>query len=139
MAAYRVDSTASPDFKSLCDHWRTHGFPSVDRDTAAAFGEIAKNHEACRGRRVQRFEDLLADRFLLKYRYRDSARREGARGGWRILAILDPPTKCIYPIMVYPKKAWEMPSGEDLRKCVSNLSTALRQLNLPGANSPNIK
>jgi hypothetical protein len=34
--------------------------------------------------------------------------------------------------MIYPKKVWEMPSDEDLRKCVSSLGTALRQPNLPG-------
>lgn len=49
-----------------------------------------------------------------------------------MIAIFDPKTRVLIPIMIYPKKAWEVPSDEDLRLCVANLGTALRQRELPG-------
>jgi hypothetical protein len=80
---------------------------------------------------MQRFDDLLEGRLLLKYRIKDSAHGLGARGGWRMIAVLDPQTKVLYPIMIYPKKKWEVPDDEDLGKRVAALAFALRQLEFP--------
>lgn len=135
MPACKIDSSKSPDFASLCEHWRKQGYPSVWKDAEAAFVAISANHEALHCNRMQRFEDVLEGRLLLKYRFKDSAHREGARGGWRMIAVLDPKTMDLYPILIYPKKKWEVPEEDDLSKSVSNLAIALRQRDLP-APSP---
>ena len=113
-------------------HWRKQGYFSVQKDAELAFKAIAQNYQANHCNRMQRFDDLLEDRLLLKYRFKDSARKEGGRGGWRMIAILDLKTKVLYPIMIYPKKEWDVPDDEDLTKCVADLARAIRQPDLPG-------
>ncbi len=97
----------------------------------SAIAAISANHEALHCNRMQRFESLLEGRLLLKYRFKDSHHREGARGGWRMIAIFDPKMRILHPIMIYPKKIWEVPSDADLGQCVANLGMALRQRELP--------
>jgi len=132
LASCTVDLSKSPDFASLCEHWRKHGYLSVHKDVENAVATIAANHEALHCNRMQRFEDLLDGRLLLKYRFKDSQHREGARGGWRMIAVLDPKTRALFPIMIYPKKVWDVPNDEDLRQRVASLAMALRQRELPG-------
>lgn len=131
MAACKVDTTKSPDFAYLCKKWRKQNYSSLDADIEAALAIITENYEASHCRRMQRFDDVLEGRLLLKYRFKNSSRSEGSRGGWRMIAIFDPPTRTLYPIMIYPKKEWELPGEEDLTRSVVNLAIALRQLNFP--------
>lgn len=67
---------------------------------------------------------------LNKYRYKDTASREGASGGWRFYAVLDKETNILYPIIVYPHKKWADASDEDIKKCINELLQILRQREL---------
>lgn len=130
MGECRVDSEASREFAVWRDYWRKHGYPSIEGDLAEAFSEISRNHEACRCRQVARFAPVLQGYLLFKYRQKNKAAREGARGGWRIYALFDRDRRIVYPILVYPKKEWADASDQDIIECVRELVNILRNLSL---------
>ena len=107
----KVEPEACPQFTKLREYWKKHGYPSIDTDLVEAFQNISKDIQANHGREMPRFSALLGGRKLFKYRQKNSGAREGARGGWRIIAILVPDTAVLYPIIVYPKKEW--PDADD--------------------------
>ncbi len=126
MATCRVDDAASPQFSKLRDHWRTHGYPSVGYDLAEAFRAIARDVQANHCKPAQRFADILQNFRLHKYRQKNSAAKEGARGGWRIYALYDKLNGSLYPIIVYPKKEWADANDKLITECVRELLSILR-------------
>jgi hypothetical protein len=111
LAGCKVDSEASPQFARLRDHWKKNGYPSIEKDVAEAFGKIQKDVQACHWKPMARFSAVLGPYKLFRYRYKNSAAREGARGGWRVIALYDEKTTALYPIIVFPKK--ELPDADD--------------------------
>ena len=136
MGACKVDPDASPEFSILRKHWKKKGHPSIDSDLADAYKEIAKNVEACHGNLAQRTSAFLKeaepkrDLALYKYRHKNKAAREGASGGWRFYAVLDKETNTLYPIIVYPHKAWTDANDDLIKKCIEELIGILRQRDL---------
>jgi hypothetical protein len=106
-----IDSQACPQFNTLRERWKKNGYPSIDSDLEEAFKEIRKNIQAKHCRSVPRFKSVLGDLQLFKYRQKNDAAREGARGGWRFYALFNKATGVLYPIVVYPKKA--LPDADD--------------------------
>lgn len=130
MAACRVDLDASPQFSILRDFYRKHGYPSIDDDLAAAFQEISKDVRANHCRIVPRFSAVLQGFLLHKYRQKNTAAREGARGGWRIYALFDKRNNILYPIIVYPKKEMDDAPDQQITDCVRELLKILEQRRL---------
>jgi hypothetical protein len=79
---------------------------------------------------AQRFSSILQGFLLHKYRQKNSAAREGARGGWRFYALFDKQNSILYPIIVYPKKEWSDASDEKIAECVRELLKILEQRRL---------
>ena len=121
MSGCKIDSEASPQFKKLRERWKKSGYLSVDADLEEAFSNIRKNIQANHCSRVPRFGEVLKGYHLLKYRQKDRASREGASGGWRILALYDPTTDTLYPIIVFPKKAMENADEDTINDAVTEL------------------
>jgi hypothetical protein len=96
-------STCSDHFNKLVVAWKK-SYPSIESDLEDAFKKIRKDIQACHCTLVPRFSDILGEFSLFKYRHKNSQSREGARGGWRILALYNKRTATMYPIIVYPKK-----------------------------------
>jgi hypothetical protein len=67
---------------------------------------------------------------LYKYRHKDTASREGASSGWRFYAIFEKDFGILYPIIIYPHKEWADASYEEIKKCVDELITILKQRDL---------
>lgn len=121
MAACNIDSSKSPHFNDLREHWKQHGYPSIDADLNDAFANIRRNINANQCRRVPRFSAILQGKQLFKYRQRIGAAREGASGGWRIYAIYDQNSATLYPIIVYPKKVMADADDDTIRASVTAL------------------
>jgi hypothetical protein len=105
LAGCRIDQS-SPQFNKLREHWKKSGYPSIDDDLNEAFKAIAADVHAKNWRLVPRFSEVLGSFLLYKYRQKNNAAREGARGAWRFYALFDKTTSVLYPVVVYPKKAW---------------------------------
>lgn len=133
MAGCKIDDEACPQFKILRDHWNKRGHPSVVSDLEDAFKELRKDVQACHRKVAERTSAIVkeavpdANWFLHKYRYRDRAAREGARGGWRFYAIFDADRNVLYPIIVYPHKEWSDANDDLIKQTVNELITVLRQ------------
>ena len=122
MAGCKIDSEASPQFQKLRERWKTSGYPSIDTDLAEAFSNIQRDTRACHCRGpVPRFADVLKGYLLFKYRQKNSAAKEGASGGWRILALYNPKTHTLYPIIVYPKKAMADADDDSINAAITEL------------------
>jgi hypothetical protein len=137
----RIDAEASPQFAALKEHWKRAGYDSIESDLKEAFQEIVKDIQACRCRPVGRFADVIGDLQLLKYRQKNRAAREGARGGWRIYALFDRERLVLYPIVVYPKKQWADASDDLIKKAVKQLRDIVakpRFLEPPDASSQSV-
>lgn len=130
MPACKVDHDASPQFSILRNFYRTHGYPSIDDDLAEAFQAIKQNVQANRCRTVPRFSAVLQGFLLHKYRQKNKAAREGARGGWRIYALFDKQNNVLYPIIVYPKKEMTDVPDRQIIDCVGELLKVLEQRHL---------
>ena len=130
MAACRVDLDASPQFSILRDYWQKHGYPSVDGDLAEAFQAISKDVQANHCRVMPRFSPILQGFLLHKYRQKNTAAREGARGGWRICALFEKQNSVLYPIIVYPKKEMSDASDKQIIGAVRELLKILEQRRL---------
>ena len=143
MPGCNIDHEASLQFNTLRQHWKKKGYPSVDSDLASAYKELAQDPLACHckpaGRTNAILKEIAPDRDLVlhKYRYKDTANREGAKGGWRIYAILDRASGTLYPIIVYPHKACNDASPDYIQTCVDELMKILKQreLDLNAANN----
>jgi hypothetical protein len=127
LAACRIDSEASPQFNTLREHWRKSGYPSVNADLAEAFEAITKEVQAKHCKVMPRFTEILGGYTLHKYRQKNSAAKEGASGGWRIVAIFDKSARVLYPIILYPKKAMSEASDKQITECVLGLLKILQQ------------
>lgn len=68
---------------------------------------------------------MLSGYVIHKYRQKNKADREGAKGGWRIWAVFDPPKGMLYPILVYPKKHLADADDSDVIAAVQALITHL--------------
>lgn len=68
---------------------------------------------------MPRFSAILGQFKLFKYRQKNEFARKGARGGWRIYALFDGTT--MYPIIVYPKNAWEDATYDVITEAVKEL------------------
>lgn len=130
MAACRVDFDASPQFSILRDYWQKHGYPSIDDDLAEAFQAISKDVHANHWRLVPRFSAILQGFLLYKYRQKNTAAREGARGGWRVYALFDKHNNVLYPIIVYPKKEMSDAPDKQIIDAVRELLKILEQRRL---------
>jgi len=71
--------------------------------------------QACQCRQITLSDDILQGFLLHKYRVKNKRAKEGASGGWRFFALFDKGNSVLYPIIVYPKKAWS-DAGTDLIK-----------------------
>jgi hypothetical protein len=128
LAGCKVDAQISSRFNKLREYWKKSGYPSIDADLVDAFKAISQNIEANHCRRVPRFADVLGNFTLLKYRQKDSSAREGARGGWRIIALYSKSEGILYPIIVYPKKEWDDATKEIVEDSVKQLISILDDL-----------
>jgi hypothetical protein len=126
LAGCKVDAQASPQFNQLREHWKKSGYPSIDTDLADAFRAISQNIDANHCTKMQRFSAILRDFVLLKYRQKNSAAREGARGGWRIIGLYRKQSGTLYPIIVYPKKEWDDATQEIVEASVQQMLGALQ-------------
>lgn len=131
MGACRIDPAASPQFNVLREHWKSHGYPSLDSDLEEAYEDIRKEVLACRCRVVQRFSVVLGNFKLHKYRHKNRAAREGAKGGWRLYALFDASTATLYPVIVYPKKEWEDAADDKIINTITELTEILKQRSFP--------
>jgi hypothetical protein len=127
LAACRIDLVSSPQFDLLRNSWRKSGYRSIDADLAAAFQAITKDVQANDRRVVPRFSAILGEFALHKYRQKNSASKEGARGGWRIYALFDKENNVLYPVIVYPHKEWVDASDKHITECVKELLDILQQ------------
>ena len=121
MTGCKVDAEASPQFNILRDYSKKNGYPSVTKDLEEAFTEIRKNIQAKHCRVVPRFSSVLGNFLLFKYRQKNSAAREGASGGWRFYALFDKATSTLYPIVLYPKKAWQDAHDDIVKEAVEQI------------------
>ncbi len=128
MAGCSIDES-SPHFQQLREHWKKHGYRSIDTDLEDAFTNIRKDIHANQWKHVARFSAVLSfvregvryDYRLYKYRQKNRAAREGARGGWRIYAVFDPRKSILYPVVVFPKKEMEDASDDTINEAVEAL------------------
>jgi hypothetical protein len=127
LASCKIDPDSSPQFNVWRNHWRKSGYPSIDADLAEAFQAISKDVQAKHRSIVPRFGDVLGDFALHKYRQRNKAAKEGASGAWRIYALFNRETNVLYPIIVFPKKAWADASDRHVTECVKELVQILRE------------
>jgi hypothetical protein len=127
LGACRVDTSACPHFEVARLYWKKRGYPHIDDDLNDAFGDIQKEVMACRCRVVPRFSAVLGAYSLHKYRQKNKADREGARGGWRILAVFDNNRSVLYPILVWPKKQLADADDDDVISALQALMTHLAQ------------
>jgi hypothetical protein len=134
LGACKVFPDTSPQFAILREHWRKSGYPSVETDLIEAFNAIKRDVKANHCAIVPRFASVLGKYQLHKYRQKNKAASEGARGGWRIYALYDKEQSALYPIIVYPKKVWEDAQYDHVTKCVEELLKILQQPPLPGAS-----
>ena len=125
MATCRIDPDASPQFALSCENWQKSGYPTVKSDVDDALAKIRKDHLACRCRLVPRFAAVLGDFQLLKYRQKNAGASEGARGGWRILALYHRQDGMLYPILVYPKKECDDAPDKQVTGCIQELLDTL--------------
>jgi len=79
---------------------------------------------------MPRFSSILQGFVLHKYRQKNTAAREGARGGWRICALFDKQNNVLYPIIVYPKKEMSDASDKQITDAVRDLLKILEQRRL---------
>lgn len=127
LAACKIDFDSSPQFKILREHWRKSGYPSVDADLAQAFVAISKEVQANHCRIMPRFSAILGDFALHKYRQKNSAAKEGASGGWRIIALFNKKINILYPVILYPKKVLADASDKQVTESVKELLGILKQ------------
>lgn len=127
LAGCKIDSDSSPQFKTLREHWRKSGYISVDADLAEAFVAISKEVQANHCRVVPRFAAILGEFVLHKYRQKNSAAKEGASGGWRIIALFDKNTRELYPIILYPKKVMSDATDKQVKDGVKELLEIIQQ------------
>lgn len=127
MNGCKIDPTRSPQFNVLRESWKNGGYPSVDRDLEEAFKSIRSNVQACQCRPVILSKDILGDFLLFKYRAKNKAAREGASGGWRFYALYDKTNRIVYPIIVYPKKAWQDASTNLIKSALQEIISILRK------------
>ena len=122
----KIDATRSPQFDILRESWKNSGYPSIDDDLEEAFKSIRTNVQACQCKPVILSKEVLGDSLLFKYRAKNKASREGSRGGWRFYALFDKANGVLYPIIVYPKKAWQDASTELIKSCLAEIVAILR-------------
>lgn len=79
---------------------------------------------------MPRFSAILQGFLLHKYRQKNTAAREGARGGWRIYALFDKQNGVLYPIIVYPKKEMSDATDKQIIESVRELLKILEQRGL---------
>ncbi len=127
MSGCSIDSQSCPQFNILRERWKKNGYPSIDSDLEEAFKEIRKNIQAKHCRPVPRFKAVLGDLQLFKYRQKNGAAREGASGGWRFYALFNKTTGVLYPIVVYPKKAWQDASDDTVKEGVEQIIKMLSE------------
>ena len=136
MGACKVEPDASQQFAILRDYWKRKNYRSIVSDLDEAFKTLSRDVYGCHFRLAERTSAILIeaaperDLALHKYRHKDKASSEGARGGWRIWAIFDRATETLYPIIVYPHKEWSDAPDELIKKCVSEIVTILEQRDL---------
>ena len=107
MSGCKIDSDCCQQFVRLREYLKKNGYPKIDADLEEAFENIRKDVRANQCAVMPGFSDILQGLFLHKYRQKDKAHREGASGGWRIIALFDPSNSTLYPIVIYPKKELE--------------------------------
>lgn len=127
MSGCRVDTECSQQLQKLVAHWKKKGYPSVSSDLQEALQEISKDSQACRARKVGRFSEVLGDLSLYKYRQKNSQRKEGAQGGWRIYGIFDDHTLTLYPIIIYPKKDWDEADDDTIKAAIKEIVDAINK------------
>jgi hypothetical protein len=120
LAVCTIDADASPQFQKLRDHWR-RSYPHIDTDLEAAFKSIRQNIQACGAWRIQ------AGAVIEAYKYRQNSKdiKRGASYGWRIIALFHKPTAVMYPILVYPKTAWENAGDAAISAAVKEMQRIL--------------
>lgn len=111
----------SPQFNQLCKHWKS-AYPHIERDLEEAFKAIRENVEAKNCRVVPRHGTGVT---VHKYRQNSSDIGRGASYGWRIQAIYDRQSGVLYPILVYPKTAWQDASDETIVAAINELLAVL--------------
>lgn len=121
MAGCKVNSEASPQFKHLREHWKRKGFPKISDDLTEAFSAISQNILAANGARVQ------AGPIVEIYKYRQNSKdiKRGSRYGWRIIALFHKSTETMYPIIVYPKTAWENAGDKMIAEAIQEIRQIL--------------
>jgi hypothetical protein len=123
----KIDSTRSPQFNKLRESWKNSGYPSIDADLEEAFTSIRSNTQACQCRSVILSKEVLGEFLLFKYRAKNRAAREGASSGWRFYALLDKANGVLFPIIVYPKKAWQDASSGLIKSALTETIEILRK------------
>lgn len=126
MAGCRIVTDLCPQFSKLRDRWASHGYPKIQEDLDEAFQAIEKDIHAKNWKRVPRFESVLGEFLLFKYRQKNKAAKEGARGGWRIYALFEMETSTLYPIIVYPKKEWQDATDAAITAAILEVLKALK-------------
>jgi hypothetical protein len=117
----KVDDKASPQFNRLRKQWRCGGYPQIDKDLKQAFEAISENILAKKARRVQAGSNVVC----YKYRQNSSDIRRGENYGWRIYALYDVMTATLYPIIVYPKQAWDNADTATILAAIREIRTIL--------------
>lgn len=123
MAACKVNSEASPQFRTLRAHWKRNGYPNVDEDLTGAFQAIEQNIQANKASRIQ------AGPAVEVYKYRQNSKdiKRGARYGWRIIALHHKPTNTMYPILIYPKTEWSDAADSVIAEAIKEIRQILGQ------------
>ena len=124
MPGCKIDRGRSLEFKALVEHWqKTH--PHIEDDLREAFTAIAENTRAKSCRVVPRYHHEGWE--LLKYRQNSKDNStHGSSYGWRILAIHDVVSGVLYPIIVYPKTAWQDAKAETVQAAIQELKKLLQ-------------
>jgi hypothetical protein len=125
LAGCRIATGLCPQFSKLRDYWASHGYPKIHADLEEAYAAIRIDVHAKHWKRVARFQNVLNQFLLFKYRQKNKAAREGTRGGWRIYALFDVETSILYPIIVYPKKEWPDASDAAIIAAIREVLKAL--------------
>jgi hypothetical protein len=123
----RLDDSSS----TYNDHLRRlrKKFPRIDRDLAAGFEQILQDPtKACQATRVPGVFDpkALPGVQVWKYRFRCSDAQKGRSGGYRLMAVLLPERRILYPFCLYTKNEYEgQPPAAELKRWVTDVMDAL--------------
>lgn len=131
MPRCRIDIEASPTFQKLLRSYLRQ-YPRTKADLADAFARIEQDPE-----HAAHATPLIGfGRAVWKYRCKQSDLQRGAQGGYRIIALYEPATAVLYPILLYAKRDRDDVAPEQVTEAAQELQRRLEEEAAGDASSP---